>query len=138
MKEKQEYNKIELRSNEVQEILSRPPKWMVRWGITIIFIVVAILVTGSWFFKYPDIIPANIVLTTENPPAPVVAKTSGKIQNLFVGNNQLVRKNEVLAVLENPAQFDDMQALENLMDNVESNFKIGEVFILSRQSLELG
>jgi len=134
----EEHNKIELRSTEVQEILSRPPKWMVRWGITIVFIVVAILVTGSWFFKYPDIIPANIVLTTENPPAPVVAKTSGKIQNLFVVNNQMIRKNEVLAVLENPAQFDDMHALENLMDNVESNFKIGEVFILSRQSLELG
>ncbi|MGC9375774.1 MAG: HlyD family secretion protein [Bacteroidales bacterium] len=138
MKEKQEYNKIELRSNEVQEILSRPPKWMVRWGITIIFIVVAILVTGSWFFKYPDIIPANIVLTTENPPAPVVAKTSGKIQNLFVGNNQLVRKNEVLAVLENPAGYESIRTLEDLLDGFNTDFIIGETFLFTKCPHELG
>jgi hypothetical protein len=32
---------IELRSEEVQEILGRPPQWIIRWGITIIFIIVA-------------------------------------------------------------------------------------------------
>jgi len=134
----EEHNKIELRSTEVQEILSRPPKWMVRWGITIIFIVVAILVTGSWFFKYPDIIPANIVLTTENPPAPVVAKTSGKIQNLFVGNNQLVRKNEVMAVLENPAGYESIRTLEDLLDGFNTDFKLGEPFLFIEFPFELG
>ena len=52
----QSLKKIELRSTEVQEILSRPPKWIVRWGITTVFFVVIIVVTGSWFFNYPDII----------------------------------------------------------------------------------
>lgn len=138
MKEKQEYDKIELRSTEVQEILSRPPKWMVRWGITIVFLVVAILVTGSWFFKYPDIIPANIVLTTENPPAPVVAKTSGKIQNLFVDNNQIVRKNEVLAVLENPAGYESIRTLEDLLNGFNTDFKLGEPFLFIEYPFELG
>ncbi|MDY6801654.1 MAG: HlyD family efflux transporter periplasmic adaptor subunit [Bacteroidota bacterium] len=134
----EEHNKIELRSTEVQEILSRPPKWMVRWGITIVFIVVAILVTGSWFFKYPDIIPANIVLTTENPPAPVVAKTSGKIQNLFIDDNQRVSKNDVLAVLENPADFKSIQALEKLLLDFNANFTLGEAFLFSKYPLTLG
>ncbi|MEA2106728.1 MAG: HlyD family efflux transporter periplasmic adaptor subunit [Bacteroidota bacterium] len=134
----EEHNKIELRSTEVQEILSRPPKWMVRWGITIIFIVVAILVTGSWFFKYPDIIPANIVLTTKNPPAPVVAKTSGKIQNLFADNNKLVRKNEVLAVLENPAGYESIRTLEDLLDGFNTDFTIGEAFLFTKYPHELG
>jgi len=107
---------IELRSNEVQEILSRPPKWIVRWGITIILAVVLIIVTGSWFFKYPDIISANIVLTTENPPAPVLAKISGKIQHLFVIDKQEVEKNQILAIIENPAHFEDMN---NLIEKVK-------------------
>jgi multidrug efflux pump subunit AcrA (membrane-fusion protein) len=102
---------IELRSNDVQEILSRPPKWIVRWGITIILAIVLVVVIGSWFFKYPDIISANIVLTTENPPAPVVAKISGKIQNLFVSDQQNVEEHQILAVIENPANFDDMNNL---------------------------
>ena len=93
MKENErEYERIELRSEEVQEILTRPPKWMVRWGITIIFVVIALIIVGSWFFKYPDIISAKIVLTTENPPAPILAKTTGKIQNLFVQNNDSLIK----------------------------------------------
>ena len=32
---------LNLRSEEVQEILGRPPKWIVRVGISIIFVVVA-------------------------------------------------------------------------------------------------
>ena len=133
-----EEERIELRSTEVQEILSRPPKWMVQWGITIVFIVVALLVTGSWFFKYPDIISANIVLTTENPPAPVVAKISGKIQNLFIGDNQRVRKNDVLAVLENPADFKSIQTLKKLLVDFNANFKLGEAFLFSKYPLTLG
>ena len=133
-----EEERIELRSTEVQEILSRPPKWMVRWGITIVFIVIAILVIGSWFFKYPDIISANIVLTTENPPAPVVAKISGKIQNLFIGDNQRVRKNDVLAVLENPADFKSIQTLKKLLVDFNANFKLGEAFLFSKYPLTLG
>jgi len=103
---------IELRSNEVQEILSRPPKWIVRWGITIILSVVIVLVIGSWFFQYPDIISSKIVLTTQNPPAPVFAKASGKIQNLFVIDQQQVKKDEVLAVIENPANYNDIQMVD--------------------------
>ncbi|MFP4025548.1 MAG: HlyD family secretion protein [Thiohalospira sp.] len=133
-----EEERIELRSTEVQEILSRPPKWMVRWGITIVFIVIAILVIGSWFFKYPDIISANIVLTTENPPAPVVAKTSGKIQNLLVHDNQLVQKGDVLVVLENPADFESIQTLEKMLVDFNANFKLGEAFLFSKYPLTLG
>ena len=51
---------IELKSPAVQEILGRPPRWIIRWGISIIFIVVAGLVVGSYFFKYPDVINATI------------------------------------------------------------------------------
>ncbi|HAN18625.1 MAG: hypothetical protein A2X13_13645 [Bacteroidetes bacterium GWC2_33_15] len=124
----EEQNKIELRSNDVQEILSRPPKWIVRWGITIILIVVVILIAGSWFFKYPDIITAKIVLTTENPPSPVVAKTSGKIQNLFVTDKQEVKKNQVLAVIENPANFNDISIIIEKLNNFNSDSYSNEIF----------
>ena len=30
----------ELRSEEVQEILGRPPRWILRWGITLLFSVI--------------------------------------------------------------------------------------------------
>ncbi|MBP9991094.1 MAG: hypothetical protein KBT45_06670 [Bacteroidales bacterium] len=45
-----------LRSEEVQEILGRPPRWIVRWDIAVICAVVAGLFVGSYVIKYPDII----------------------------------------------------------------------------------
>ncbi len=79
---------IELRSEEVQEILGRPPRWIVRVGTTVIFAVVVGLFVGSYFFKYPDILSATITVTTENLPAEVTAKTSGKIDTIFVSEKQ--------------------------------------------------
>ena len=44
---------IELRSEEVQEVMGQVPAWIVRWGITLLFLVVVALLVGSCFFKYP-------------------------------------------------------------------------------------
>ena len=49
-----EGKEIELRSEEVQEVMGQIPAWIVRWGITILFIVVLALLVGSYFFRYPD------------------------------------------------------------------------------------
>ena len=92
----EEYNDIELRSEEFQEVLSRIPSWIERWGITLIFIVLAGLLIGSWFFKYPDIVSAPVVVSTENLPADVVARTSGRIDYLSVSEQETVYKNQIM------------------------------------------
>ena len=46
----------ELRSEAVQNIIGYIPHWIIRWGITVIFLIVLVLLVGSWFFKYPDVI----------------------------------------------------------------------------------
>ena len=41
---------IEIRSEEVQDILTETPKWIVRRGIMVIFIITLLCVVGSYFF----------------------------------------------------------------------------------------
>jgi multidrug resistance efflux pump len=106
---------IELKSPAVQELLGRPPRWVIRWGITIIFMIVAGLVAGSYFFKYPDIIPATITVTTENLPAGIMTKTTGRIDTLFVTERQQVKQGDLLAVLENTANWQDVLALKEIV-----------------------
>ena len=48
-KEEKKYKEIELRSEEVQEVMGEIPPWILRWGITILFVIVMALLTGSWF-----------------------------------------------------------------------------------------
>jgi HlyD family secretion protein len=115
---------IELRSESVQEILSRPPRWIIRWGISIIFVVVAGLVASSYFFKYPDIITATITVTSENLPAGLVAKSSGRIDTIFVSEKQLVKKGDFIALIENPAGFSDVRELKDLFTIYDFRFTI--------------
>lgn len=100
---KQEEKDIELRCEEVQEILTRPPHALIRWGITVFFGVLALLFIGGSFFKYPDIVSAGITITTEYPPVWIVARGSGKIQEVYCKDRENVRVGDIIAVLENPA-----------------------------------
>jgi hypothetical protein len=107
-----ELHEVEIRSDEVQEILGFIPHWIVRWGITIIFLVVVLILIGSWFFKYPEMITSNFVLTTQNPPATLVAHTTGKIEALFVKDKEKVKEGDKIAILENATNYRHLSDLE--------------------------
>jgi HlyD family secretion protein len=123
-------NEIELRSEEFQEVLSHVPSWIQRWGITLVFFVLAGLLTGSYFFKYPDILTASIVVTTENLPAGVVAKMSGRIDTIFITEKQNIKQGEMLACIENPAKLEDVLKLKYWL----SNFCIDNIPVLTTTS----
>ncbi len=110
-----EENKIELRSEEFQEVLGAVPPWILRWGITVLAFVIVIFLIGSAIIKYPDVIPAQIILTGSTPPATVVAHASGKIKQLYVCDNQEVKNGEYLAVIDNPAQTEDVLKLKEYL-----------------------
>ncbi|MFM8832546.1 MAG: secretion protein HlyD, partial [Cytophagales bacterium] len=55
------------------------PGWLLRWGITLIFVLFLGLLAISWFIKYPDVIKATVVVTTNPAPINLVSRTSGKI-----------------------------------------------------------
>jgi len=111
-------DKIELRSEEFQEVLGAVPPWILRWGITILAIAVVVLLIGSAIIKYPDVIPAQIVLTGSTPPATIVAHASGKLKELYVIDNQNVKIGTYLAVIDNPARTEDIEILKNYLDNL--------------------
>lgn len=118
--------KVELRKNELEDMLGRVPGWITRNGIVLLLILIALLLFGSWIYKYPDVKRARIVVTSVNPPADLNARTSGKIVRLFVGDNQQVRAGEVLAMIENPAAYEDVVRLKESLVFLDSS-SIGNV-----------
>ncbi len=117
MPEARKKNTVELRSEEVREILGHVPHWIVRWGILLMFVTIALILFGSWVFKYPYIIRAKIYVTTENPPYHAVSKTDGRIDVLAVEDNQKVLAGQVMALIESTADFDDVQQLKVRLDS---------------------
>ena len=103
---------IELRSEEVQEILTRPPHALVRWGIIVFFGLLALFFIGGCFFKYPDTVDATVTVTTEHPPVWIVARGSGKLKELYRHDRDSVYAGDIIAVLDNPAVTSDVLALK--------------------------
>ena len=109
---------IELRSEEVQEILTRVPHWMIRWGSVVVLLIVLSLFFVSWLVKYPDVITTQIVITTNTPPEKLVAKVSGKIEAILVNDKATVYENTPLAVIENSANYKDVFLLKSMVDTI--------------------
>ncbi len=118
-----ENHKFELRSEEVQEILTRVPHWMIRWGSAVVLLIVLSLFFVFWLVKYPDVIATQIVITTNIPPEKLVAKVPGKIEAILVIDKATILKNTPLAVIENSANFSAVFLLKSIVDtiNIEKN-----------------
>ena len=56
-------DEIDLHSKEVQDLLGRVPSWLIRNGIVMVIMLLMVLIVGSWFFKYPDIVTAPVVVS---------------------------------------------------------------------------
>lgn len=130
---------IELRSESVQDILSQPPNWMIRWGNTLIFIIMLMILLMSYFIKYPEFVSAPIIVTSQNPPEKLEARTNSKIEKIFVKDHQDVKKNDILMVLQSTSNYQDVLKLKKLVDSISpsqitsfplietSKYKLGEL-----------
>ncbi|MEG1589788.1 MAG: HlyD family efflux transporter periplasmic adaptor subunit [Chryseobacterium sp.] len=112
---------IELRSESVQDILTNPPHWMFRWGNTIIFIILLLILAMSYIIKYPEFVPAPIVVTSQNPPEKIEARSSSKIEKIFIKDHQKVKKGDVMMVLQSTANYQDVLKLKKLVDSIASD-----------------
>lgn len=112
---------LELRSENVQDILTTPPHWMIRWGNTLIFVILMMVLMMSYFIKYPEFISASILVTSQNPPEKLEARTSSKIEKIFIKNGQNVIANEVLMVLQSAGNYNDILKLKNIVDSLSQN-----------------
>lgn len=120
-KEQQAAEKIEIRSDEVQELLGQVPKWIIRWGTSAILMIFLLVIIGSGLFKYPEIQPSTIILTTENPPAKLVANTYGKIARLFIEDKQKVKAGDHIVLIESAADYQNVLEIEKLLKNFRQN-----------------
>lgn len=99
---------LEYRSEEVQEILGTPPSWLIRWGTAVVFFLFVCLIGLAWFLKYPDVLTAEALITTTTPPVDVVTRTEGRILQTMVQDRQTVQQGDILAVMQNPASYEDV------------------------------
>lgn len=117
MKKENQIN-LELRSDEVQEILTNPPSWIIRWGISLIFVLTCLILILANVIRYPDFVTAKVVVTSEKPTEQVVARSSGPLDRIFVKNGDLIHQGKALAIIRNTANNDHVHQLKELLDSL--------------------
>jgi HlyD family secretion protein len=96
-------------SEEIQDIITAVPNWVIRYGITLFFILLLALLAGSWFIHYPDLVEVPLQLTVVNAPKAINARVDGKLMRLLVREGETVYTGQILAFIESTA--DHMQVL---------------------------
>jgi len=104
-----------LHSEPVKEIMGSPPRTLVTWGTTLIFIVFLIFIAAAWYIKYPDVIPAQIEITTSNPPVTLTSKIDGRILELICSESDTVNRGMVIGVMETYADYSAVLDLEKFL-----------------------
>ncbi|NIG57561.1 HlyD family secretion protein [Chitinophaga sp. Cy-1792] len=128
-------------SEDVQDIVGKPPRGLLRWGILGFLFVVVLLFITTLFVKYADTIPAAFKLTSWNSPKAVVSRVSGRIMHTAVERNQMVKKGQVLAYMESVADHEEVLMLSNELNtiwNLGQDGKWGEISIEPGKYKNLG
>jgi multidrug efflux pump subunit AcrA (membrane-fusion protein) len=121
-------------SDDIQDIITTVPSWLLRWGITLFFGILVLIVGLSAFIRYPDIVKASLKIDSPNSPKPVVSKIAGKLVQLLVKDNEPVKTGQPLAYLESTADLKVLQIqvlqnkpLNSVVFNQADNVQFGEL-----------
>jgi HlyD family secretion protein len=109
-----------LYSDPVREIMGKPPRRILRWGTTIMFLVFVLFIFFAWLIRYPDIIPAAVEITTTNPPVTLVTKITGHINSLFVKEREKVNVGQLVALMETTASMKEIELLKQTIDTIKT------------------
>ena len=109
--------RVFLRSEMVQEIISRKPDFIERWALLICLGIFLFLLAGTWFVKYPDLIEAHATLTASDAPKEIVIRQEGRLVKLSIHNNERVYKGQVFGWIESTADHAEVLELSRQLDS---------------------
>lgn len=126
-------------TNFLNNFISKKPNWILRWGSTLFFLFFVLLFIGCYFIKYNEVVSGSIIITSKNPLNHIVAQNNGRLDTILVKKDSYVNKDDLLAIVENPANYKDVLKVKSLINRFEVNiedFNIIEKSLPS--SLKLG
>jgi len=129
-------------TDDMQDIITAVPSWILRWGITLFFIILVLVISLSALIKYPDIVKTQLKIESPNSPKPVVSKISGKLIKLLVKENAAVVTGQALAYIESTGDHSKIWRLatnlKELQTQVLQNRLVNQTLFLQSDNVQLG
>lgn len=105
-------------SEELDDIITAQPHWFVRLGTGLFLLLLGALLLLSWLVKYPTVVRCRLALNAVNAPKPVLARATSRLTAVLVRDQTPVRKGQMLALLENPADNAQVLRLGTYLDSL--------------------
>jgi len=83
-------------TEDMQEIITKVPSWILRWGIMLFFGILLMIVAISVFVRYPDTIKGGLKLESSGISASVIIPVAGSITKLLIKQGSVVKKEQPL------------------------------------------
>lgn len=128
-------------SEEIEDIISKPPAWLLRWGLSLFFGLLLLIFSLSAFIKYPDVIKTQLRISVVNAPGPIVSLVKGKLFKILRSENEHVVRGELLAFIESEGNHEQILLLLDKLKRLQEQPYASGTFIESfeqPQSLTLG
>lgn len=91
---------ISRHTEDMQEIITKVPGWILKWGVMNVFGILLIVVVISIFVRYPDTIKAGLKIESAEISTPVSPNVNSKITRLFIKQGATVKRGQPLVELE--------------------------------------
>ena len=108
------------RNEEICDIINRMPTRFGKWVAIAVIIFTLLLLTFGWAIKYPDVVSGQITINSNTAPIKLVAGSSGKIKLSHIRPQDTVCENSYLAIIQNPANTEDVQKINSLLSQIAS------------------
>jgi HlyD family secretion protein len=90
-------------SEEVHEIITAVPSWLLRAGITVMVLGTALIIILALIIHYPETVSTQLKISSSNLSKAVKVRSSGRLIKLLVKDDSYVRQGATLAYLESTA-----------------------------------
>ncbi len=112
--EEEDQNSIAQRTEEVRDIIDRMPHRTGSIVSVIVASLAAFLLLFGLIIDYPEKVTGTISITARQAPVRLVANTSGRL-HLLKMDGELLRDNETMGYLDNPAKLRDVMKIEKFL-----------------------
>ena len=129
----------EINSDEVQDIVTAVPSWILRRGISLVFLILISIIALTAFVQYPDVIRTELVVSSLNTPKVIYAKQTGKIVSILLKEGREARQGQPIAFMESTARHRDVLQLSAILQQLNAQLiSTGTVSHLNFSRLNLG
>lgn len=102
--------------DETLEVFRKPAGWMLHWGISSVVLLLVVFIALAAFVQYPDKVELEVTISTIPPPVPVVCRTAGTVEQLFVVDGSDVESGQAMLLLHSRVAFEDVIYLDSILE----------------------